>query len=66
MVPDSDETIADRSLREETDGNVVKICTECGQELDPAAWTPTVASVDEEVTVYLFCDEECRMAWQTD
>lgn len=65
MMTDSDETIAEASLCEGPGDRPVKVCTECGRELDPRRWTPTVAtSEDGKVRVYLFCGERCRDAWR--
>ncbi|MBV0923240.1 hypothetical protein KTS45_03425 [Halomicroarcula limicola] len=66
MAPHVDDTIADRSLSETGDGDVVTVCAECDGELDPGERTPTVATVADGVTVYLFCDEDCKAAFQRD
>ena len=66
MVPDVDDTIAEASRHETAEGRTVKICAQCGRNLDPEEWTPTIATNDDEVAVYLFCDETCRSSWQTD
>ncbi|WP_135302575.1 DUF7576 family protein [Haloarcula amylovorans] len=66
MSPHVDETIAETSLSETADGDIVTICTKCDGELDPGERTPTVATMEDGVTVYLFCDEDCKATFQSD
>ncbi|WP_158057132.1 DUF7576 family protein [Halorussus halophilus] len=65
---ESDETIADASRRESKESeSVEKVCADCGTLLDSTEWLPTRTSFDDEnVVVYLFCDEDCRDAWQSE
>lgn len=42
-------------------------CTNCGDEIDTAQWYPVVTrTVDEEVRLYSFCDDDCRNNWIQD
>ena len=66
MVPHVDETIAEASLGDTGDGDVVTICAACDGELDPGERTPTVATMEDGVTVYLFCGEDCKATFQRD
>nr|WP_192498392.1 hypothetical protein [Halorussus halophilus] len=42
-------------------------CTNCGDEIDTSQWYPVVTrTVDSEVQLYSFCDEDCRDDWTPD
>lgn len=41
-----------------------KRCANCGEAIDPSEWRP-VATSEEDVKVYLFCDDDCRAEWRS-
>lgn len=45
---------------------VQQFCIQCGDSLGGGDWHPAVTDADEggEVTYHLFCDADCKAAWQ--
>ena len=42
-------------------------CAHCGSVVDVAHWHPLVSRVDDdEVSLYAFCDVDCRNIWLDD
>lgn len=62
-------SIDESSLSDESPrASSTKICAQCGGSLDATERTPAATSRgdDGDVSVYLFCDEECRNAWKSE
>ena len=48
-----------------TDASGLDVCAACGQTLHDGEWHPVVTdrTADGELTLYSFCDDDCRSAW---
>lgn len=47
--------------------STVELCAACGDAIDTSEWHPVATdTVDGEVRIYPFCDDDCRDAWNDD
>ncbi|MUV58477.1 hypothetical protein [Halogeometricum sp. CBA1124] len=65
MTDSPDQEIADAS-QHPRDGTHLKRCATCAAEIDPSRRHLAATAPDDPSTVYLFCSEDCRVAWTDD
>ena len=57
----------DGSDHQETDDHDEERCAYCGSAIDVTSWHPLLSRTEDgEVSLYPFCDVNCRDAWLDD